>query len=276
MITIIKTVKYIYAFIKRIARWLENHRIRVYASQASFFIIISAIPMMIIILSFSGLILPEKNDLDEVLLSRIPPELYSVGRRVLDEIDEKSNLSLVSVSALTLLWAASRGVRGIGDGIRNVYGGEKDRYYAIYILKSLLMTFLYVCSVILALTVWVFGDSILKHASAGSPIGFLKVLNGGALFLLLSAVFNLSYRFFSGKREGLREAPGAFFSALCWFLFSELFEYYVSNFAKYSYVYGSLSTVIVVMLWLYFCMEILLVGAGVNVLLSKKVRTIKR
>jgi membrane protein len=47
------------------------------------------------------------------------------------------------------------------------------------------------------------------------------------------------------------------------------------HFARYSYIYGSLSSLIVVMLWLYACMEILLVGAGVNTLWARRVRVFK-
>lgn len=273
-----KTEKFIRFTVKtvmRISRWLEEHRIRVYASQASFFIIISAVPMLIMILALSAYFLPSAEQMHSVIASVLPEELSSLSERLLLEISQKSNLSLLSVSAITLLWSASRGVRGIGAGVRNVYGGDKERHYIVYIMKSAALTLLYICSVILALIVWVFGDMILSRMSDGSPIGALKVLNGTALFLLLSAVFMLTYRMFGTRKgERIKEAPGAFLSAAGWFVFSAVFEYYVEHFGRYSYVYGSLASLIVVMLWLYSCMEILLIGAGVNVLLSKKMRFI--
>ncbi len=261
--------------VMRISRWLEEHRIRVYASQASFFIIISAVPMLIMILALSAYFFPSAEQMHSVIAGVLPEELSSIARKLLLEISEKSNLSLLSVSAITLLWSASRGVRGIGAGIRNVYGTDRERHYITYILKSALLTLLYICSVILALIVWVFGDMILSRMSDGAPIGALKVLNGTALFLLLSAVFMLTYRMFGARKgEQIKEAPGAFLSAAGWFVFSAVFEYYVEHFGRYSYVYGSLASLIVVMLWLYSCMEILLIGAGINMLLSKKVRFI--
>lgn len=270
----VRTVYTVVKIVKRISQWLEEHRISVYASQAAFFIIISSIPMLILVLSLTGLFLPKNTELYDVLLSKLPAELMGFGRRILNEIGDKSSVPILSVSAVTLLWSASRGVRGIGSGIRNVYGGEKDKYYTVYIIKSVLMTLMYIASVLLALVVWVFGDSILLHGK-GSEYGILKVINSTALFLLLSAVFMLTYRFFSGRQNNaVKEAPGAFFSAFGWFAFSGVFEFYIENFGKYSYVYGSVATLIVIMLWLYSCMEILLIGAGVNVLMSKKVRFI--
>ncbi len=268
-----KFVRGIIEVIKRINKWLEEHRIRVYASQASFFIIISAVPMLIFVLSFFGYFMPKGEEAYELIARIFPKELASYAERILSEINEKSNISLLSVSAVTLLWSASSGIRGIGAGIRNVYEGKKDKCYILYILKSVGITLLYICSVILALIVWVFGDMILATMPHWRHIGLLKVLNSGALFLLLSAVFILTYRVFgNGKDRRIKEAPGAFLSAAAWFIFSAVFEYYVEHFGRYSYVYGSLASLIVVMLWLYSCMEILLVGAGINVLLSKKMR----
>ena len=236
-------IRAIYLAVKRINKWLEEHRIRVYASQAAFFIIISAVPMLIFVLSFFGYFMPNGEEMYSYIAEVFPEGLTPYAMRILSEINEKSNIPLLSVSAFTLLWSASSGIRGIGAGIRNVYGGEKDKSYVLFILKSIGITLLYICSVILALIVWVFGDMILKAVPNWRHVGALKVLNSAALFLLLSAVFMLTYRVFGGQRSReIREAPGAFLSAAAWFLFSALFEYYVEHFGRYSYVYGSLAS----------------------------------
>ena len=232
--------------------------------------------MLIFVLSFFGYFMPQGEEMYSYIAGILPDGLAPYAMQILSEINEKSNVPLLSVSAAALLWSASRGVRGIGAGIRNVYGVKKDKFYPLYILKSVGITLLYICSVILALIVWVFGDIILVTVPHWRHIGALKVLNSAALFLLLSGVFMLTYRVFGGeKSREIREAPGAFLSAAAWFLFSALFEYYVEHFGRYSYVYGSLASIIVVMLWLYFCMEILLIGAGINLLLSRKMRVVK-
>lgn len=270
-----KLIRALVLIIIRINKWLEEHRIRVYASQAAFFIIISAVPMLIFVLSFLGYFMPRGEEVYSHIVRIFPTGLEPYAARILSEINEKSNIQLLSVSAGTLLWSASSGIRGIGAGIRNVYGGEKDKCYIFYIFKSIVITLLYICSVILALIVWVFGDMIFQAVPNWRHVGALKVLNSAALFLLLSAVFMLTYRVFGGGRSrGIKEAPGAFLSAGAWFLFSAIFEYYVEHFGRYSYVYGSLASIIVVMLWLYFCMEILLIGAGINILLSRKKRMV--
>ena len=271
MKAVISLIRLIYITVRRIVFWFEKHRVQVYASQAAFFIIISAVPMTIIAVALSGYFIPLSENYGRILQSFSSFDGVFDFEELIIEAKSKANISLLSVSAFTLLWSSSRGVRGIGRGIRNVYGGKKERRFIIYALKSLGLTLLYVNSLILALTVWVFGDTIMSLTFELSRSRLLKLINGSALFLLLSVVFTLTYRAFSGRRKGeVRELPGALFSAGGWLIFSALFEYYVEHFGKYSYVYGSIASLIVAMLWLYFCIEILLIGAGINVLLGKK------
>ena len=81
----------------------------------------------------------------------------------------------------------------------------------------------------------------------------------------------MTYKGYAGRKvKFFSQLTGAFFSAVGWFLYSRFFEFYIENFANYSYIYGSLTALIIVMLWLYSCMEILLVGAGINVFLEEK------
>lgn len=265
----IRAIRFAYNTVRRISGCLEELRIRVYASQAAFFIIISAVPMLMTVLTAATMLMPDVSGVTVLLEERLPSAVSPVISELLSEISGRSGPSLLSVSALTLLWSASRGIRGIGGGVRNVYGGKISVPYPLYLIKSLLVTLLYVLSLALALTVWVFGDMILRRSGQGSPIGFIKVVNSAALFMLLSAVFILTYRTFGGRRD-MKETPGAFVAAAGWFLYSAFFEFYVENFGRYSYLHGSLAALIVVMIWLYSCMEILLIGAAVNVYLSKR------
>ena len=268
----VRTVLAGYRIAKRINRWLERCRIRVYAAQASFFMIISALPMLLLILLLGGMLLPRgEASLRETLLGILPAEFLPLADTVLSEVEEKANPSLLSVSILTLLWSSSRGIKSIGAGIRNVCGGERDRDPVIHHMKYLLYTFLYVLAVILALLVWVFGDTLTARLPLGQGGEIPALLNSSIFLLLLIAFFFLTFRGMAGLRgTPAVYLPGAVFAALGWLFYSRFFEYYVEHFGNYSYIYGSLTAMIVVMIWLYSCMEILLVGAGVNAFLTRK------
>ena len=256
---------------KRIHQWLERSRIRVYAAQASFFMTISALPMLILVLSLAGMLLPHGNgEVKQRLFDLLPAELGGVVETVLREVEEKANLPLLSMSAATLLWSASRGIRGIGAGIRQVYGGKQRDRFLVYHARYLLYTVLIIAAGLLALGIWVFGDTIVAGLAPGGPARLIRLLNRSAFFILLITVFLLSFRGMAGRSVTLwSQLPGAVFSAGGWLLYSRFFEFYVEHYAGSSYVYGSITSLILVMLWLYACMEILLMGAGLNMVLCQ-------
>ena len=132
-------------------------------------------------------------------------------------------------------------------------------------------------TVLMTLLVWVFGDTVTAHIRDGFS-GVLRIFSSGAFLVVLTAVFALTFRGYSGVRTGAGTGffsglRGAAFAAVGWFVYSRLFEFYIGHFADYSYIYGSLASVIIVMLWLYSCMEILLIGAGVNTISKNRRKT---
>jgi membrane protein len=87
-------------------------------------------------------------------------------------------------------------------------------------------------------------------------------------FCLLVLFFWTLYSFAPGRKtRSIKEFPGAILSAAGWVGFSGLYSVYINNFANHSYLYGSLTAIVLLMLWLYFCMNIMFFGAEVNVML---------
>ena len=63
-------------------------------------------------------------------------------------------------------------------------------------------------------------------------------------------------------------AAGCVFTSVAWAVFSYVFSIYLEYASNMSVLYGSLTTLVVVMLWLYFCMYLLFIGAEINQYLS--------
>ena len=86
-------------------------------------------------------------------------------------------------------------------------------------------------------------------------------------FLVLFFFFWGIYTFVPEKRlKAAKQIPGALFSALAWMVFSLGFSIYFNRIGGrgYSYMYGSLAAIVILLLWLYFCMCILFMGAELN------------
>jgi membrane protein len=182
----------------------------------------------------------------------------------------------VGISALPALWSASKGVYGLLTGLNTVYGVSEDRGWLYTRFISVLYTFVFLGVLLLTLVVHVFGGTILKLLPIShSPL--LRILTGlldfrGILLLAVQTlVFMLMFAFLPNGRNKLRDTvPGALVSSLGWLAFSGAFSVYVERFASLRNIYGSVYTIALAMLWLYFCLSILFFSAAFNQYLEEK------
>ncbi|MBQ8637226.1 MAG: YihY/virulence factor BrkB family protein [Clostridia bacterium] len=257
-------------------RCVGEDLITVYAAQASFYIIIASVPFLMLLLAAMQFFLPvDFEKIMGIINTFLPQNLRGLAYRALSELFVKSG-SILSLSAITALWTASRGAAAVSRGIRHVYRTSDDRGFVKSVLWSALYTVIFIGMLLITLVILVFGPTITEFLSEH----FLLLSGVFALFDKLRAIvflvvfclfFALVYRFLSGKNVAFsKQLPGAAFSALGWVIFSLGFSIYIENFSNYSYIYGSLAAIVLMMLWLYFCMIIFLFGAEINVLLSGK------
>lgn len=263
-----KIIKKLIEFIKK----GTDDNIPVYAAQSAYYLMISVIPFIMILLSVVRFFVP--TDKAKIHIpAMLSPELRTFFGVILDEIFEKPQISLISASAVTILWSASRGLAAIERGVKCVYNIPKRKFFVTDVLLSFLYTVIFTAMIALFLGSIVFGRTVLlfiqKHfPQVGLNMNFVKY----AVFVFGAVVFfTVLYAGFSGKRmRPANHLPGAVFTGAGWILFSYIFSIYINNFANYSKIYGSLTAIVLMMLWLYSCMIILLYGAEANMLIFEK------
>lgn len=256
---------------KRIFDKYKKDEVTVYAAQASFFIVISFFPFIMLLLTLIQFIPAiNKSDLLELLVSVMPDMLDSLVVGIVDELYTKSPATVVSLSAIMAIWSASRGMMGIERGLNRVYESPQSGGYIIRRLICSGYTVLFVVACIASLLLLVLGTALQRLILQVFPLisGFTRYVISLRSFLALAVlviVFTGLYTVVPVRRHSLKsQLPGALFSTLGWIVFSGLFSIYFSNFSNYSYMYGSLTAVVVLMLWLYICICILLIGAELN------------
>ena len=261
---------------KRIFDKYKQDEVTVYAAQASFFIVISFFPFIMLLLTLIQRIpAVNKSDLLELLVSVMPDMLDSLVIGIVDDLYTKSPTTMVSVSAVVAIWSASRGMLGIERGLNRVYESPQPRGYIIRRLICSGYTVLFILACVASLLLLVLGTSIERLILRVIPVvsAFTHYVISFRSFLALAVlviVFTGLYTFVPVRRHSLKsQLPGALFSTLGWIVFSALFSVYFNNFSNYSYMYGSLTAVVVLMLWLYICICILLIGAELNYYLEK-------
>ncbi len=264
-----KLIKKLFGFIRE--GLSEN--ITVYAAQATFYLVLSAIPFMIILLSAAQYFLPiDKNAILSLLPTTLSSGVKSFIYNVVDEFFKKPYLSHISISAITTLWSASRGFAATERGIKAIYRIPKRKFFITNVLLSFVYTLLFVIVLLLSLAIIVFGKSIFAFLNSHIPwfdinISIIEYI---LFFAFLFLFFTLVYASFSGRKIPFRyHMAGAAFTILGWLIFSLVFSIYINNFANYSKIYGSLTAIVLLMLWTYSCMIIMLFGAKINMKIIK-------
>lgn len=257
-------------------RWLlswkkaiSDAQLPVYAANAAFFLLLSLFPAMALLLGVIGKLALSTQEFFSFFRQLIPDVLFPLFNEAIRSLDVESG-PLLSISALTGLWSASRGIYGLLQGLRRICHDREHRSYLKLRLLAIGYTAAFLLALLLTFSLYALGRTILRVLGAAqAPIAqilrFLLRGRGGIAFVFLTALFLTIYRTFPPGRRTLRQAlPGSFLTAGGWVLFSWLFSIWAKLFRGYSRVYGSVAVVAMTMLWLYFCLEIVLLGALLN------------
>ena len=257
---------------KQIYDKFSRDEMTVYAAQASFFIIISAFPFIMLLMSLIQFI-PSitKSDLLHVITTIVPSTMAmdSVIVTAVDNLYTNSPATVLSLTAIAAIWSASKGMLSIERGLNRVFGTTKKRNYIITRLICIGYTLVFMVICILTLLLLVLGSSIQAVLSRHFP--FLAGITGMVisfrtlLLIILALSFAILYTYVPEKKQKFRRhLPGAILSTAGWMAFSFIFSIYFNNFSNFSLMYGSLTAIVLLMLWLYVCICILFLGAELN------------
>lgn len=268
-------IKRIITKVQTILEIFQEHRLNAAAAHAAFFIILSFIPCIILLFSLLQFTSIDKVDVLVLVQNVAPRNMLAFFTGIIGEAYQKT-ATTISLSALAAVWSAGRGMMALTQGLQWIAGIRETRNYFAVRFRATLYTVVMLLSIIVFLLLGVFGNALLNIIAVRFPIAAYAVamiIDVKNIFLLLFAmvIFALIYRFMPGNEIPLSQhLPGAVVTSLGWFIFSYAFSVYVDDFSGISNMYGSLTTLILLMLWLYFGMYITLIGAEFNQLLAKR------
>lgn len=256
-------------------RRIADLNVPVFAANAGFFMVLSVFPALVLILGllrYTGL---EVESLVGMLEGLIPAALMGVARDLVVNTYASGSGGLVGLSAVTMLWSASRGVYGLMTGLNAIYGVAEDRGFFHTRLVSVLYTFLLLLVILLTLILHVFGTVLIRLLSLWEApffrfLGDVVDLRFFLLLLVQFLIFALLFTFLPNGRNRFRDSvPGALLASVGWLVFSDAYSIYVERYAKLSNIYGSVYAVALSMLWLYCCLSILFWGGALNQYLER-------
>ena len=288
----------------------QDNNMSVYSGYATLFIVTAVFPCIILIISIVNLIPGySAKDVADILFQLLP-DLGSIEDFVVSlmlDIKDQSGGLLASAAAVTTLWAASKGVMAIQKGLdqldsEDIDGEAKDEAEAETkedkkrgllekgiaiakpILKRLLFTLMLIILIPALLIFEMLGDSLAGAICSAVKKANPDVLNSTltnidsffhisslVVILLALLVIMIIFAKLPAKGRTLKsQFPGALATGICWFLFTELFAFFIPRFYHASNLYGSLASLFLVLLWLRFIVMILFAGGVLNRTLEER------
>ncbi|WP_099468301.1 YihY/virulence factor BrkB family protein [Konateibacter massiliensis] len=250
-------------------RKLKEDHINAYAAQTAYFLILSFIPFIMLLLTLIRYTPVTKADLLTTAVDILPSSIDPMVISIVDEVYNKSG-AIISISAIAAVWSAGKGVMAIIQALNTINDVEERQGYVIVRLRAAFYMIIFVVAVVLSLIIVVFGNKILLIIERQYPLvstltGLLGQVKNFAVLGVLTLLFWIMFKFIPWKKaKRTKQLPGAVIASVAWTLFSYGFSIYIDVSAGFSNMYGSLTTIILVMLWLYGCMYIMLVGAEIN------------
>lgn len=268
--TFIHIVKIFKAFDRKI----KGDFISAFSAMAAFFVIISFFPFIMLLLTLVQYLPITESTMLFTLTEIFPKSINALIVSIITEIYKKSSGTLISITAISALWSASRGILAIVKGLNSVYDINETRNGIKLRIIAAVYTLIFAVMMIVTIVILVFGNRLYIGIERKVPI--LKDLalviisiRTIAGLCILTLFFLLMYVFIPNRRTRFyRELPGALVSAAGWMGFSYLYSFYIDNMGNYSNTYGSLAAIVLFMLWFYICMYIMFIGGEVNVVLS--------
>ncbi len=247
---------------------MARDNISAYASSTAFFFFLSVVPILLIISTVITFTPLTKDALLQEILPVLPATVSSTIVRFIDQIYAKAG-TILPIAIIVAVWSAGKGMMALQMGLNVVHGVVEDRNFIIIRLQASFYMIVTLAALLMTFGVSMIGKTLIGYVSRLAP----HMLDITHFFVryrfifgwaMLTIMFTLIYKFIPNMELKARyQIPGAAFTAVGWQLLAMGFSVYVDNFGGMS-VYGSLSTIVIVLMWLYMSMYILLIGANLN------------
>lgn len=204
------------------------------------------------------------------LISEIlPPKTYNAVDSVLVDILKNQYAGLLSFGFVASIFLMTNGVNAIFGGFEYSYHVKETRNiiraYLISLAVSLVMALFLVVTVALTVFYKIGLDTLLEKGWVENELFWLRIGRGFLFVLMVFTTVSMLYKF--GTKTGKHSrffSPGAVFTTTLSIFTFYLFSYYVTEFSKYNQLYGSIGTLLILMLFVWLNAIILLLGFELN------------
>ena len=265
------TLRDIYDAVDEFFSGMGSRRLTTYSSSCAYYLFMSLVPVIMLLVSVLQYTPLTRDVVLEAVADYVPDSLYEIVYFIVTSIYNGGRVAL-TVSILLTIWSASACMKALLRGMDSVYDAERKEDYIRFSLRACFYMIIFVFILMLSFFVMVYGGKILDYIEQSMPVNhsldFLftlaKYLRFVIILALLALVFCLLYKWMPARRlKFRRQLPGAVFSSVAWAAFAFIFSFYVSLSDRFG-AYGYIGTIMVAMIWIFYCFYFLLLGGFIN------------
>ncbi|MBI2269203.1 MAG: YihY/virulence factor BrkB family protein [Bacteroidetes bacterium] len=258
---------------------LQKGAITTRASSLAFNFFLAVFPSIIFLFTLIPYV-PIDNfqvTLFELLKEVMPKAAFEAAEGTIVDIIKNQHGGLLSIGFISALYFSTNGFNAMIEGFNNTYHQIETRSAIKQQLIALALVLITTTLLIVAIALIIYSQLILVKFPLGRASYYLILFGRFAIVFLLFFCI-ISFIYYLGPVKKIRwkfVSAGSTFSTILALLTSLGFAYYVNNFGTYNKLYGSIGTLIIVLLWIYFNSIVLLLGFELNVSIhsAKKTRS---
>ena len=256
-------------FFKKVISIITKPEMRVLPGQLAFFFVLSIIPLVALIGAIASRFSIPMEALDEYLLSALPGSVAELFTNAVTRDSINFNIVVFFFSAFLL---ASNGTHSMIITSNEIYKIKSDNILKRR-LKAIGMTSILLGIFLFLILVPVCGDNIfeiIKETSNNE--GFINFIYRVYQIIkypisILVVYFNIKLLYVLAPDKKIRSkttTKGALFTTISWILATEIYTFYIGTFSGYDVFYGSISNIVILLLWIYILSYIFVVGMAIN------------
>lgn len=253
---------------------IKNGALTIRASAVAYSFFLAIFPAIIFFFTLIPHI-PIPNfqaELMNTLENLLPENVFSTIRQTVEEIVTRKRFDLLSVGFFAALFFSSGGVAGLITAFNATYHHMESRSWINKQLISLLLVFIFCALMAIAVILIIFSGSFISFLQRKEILHnpmLISLLQNGKWFIILAFTFlsisSLFYLAPARKQKYRFLSPGSTLASLFVILTSVGFSAYINNFGQYNKLYGSIGTLIALLIWLFINSLVLLIGFELNV-----------
>lgn len=252
--------------LKKAIKTFNQPEMRILPGNVAFFFVLALIPIITTLVVIASYFSISIDTIINFIKTLLPEEASAL---IIESISGKGFDSSVGVFNLIALFAASNGTYAIINASNTLYQVTnsdtlKDR------IKSFVLLIILLFLIVFLIIVPLFGEKILSLFGTSQFVETLRIIHQIGqwpltifmIYINLKLIYTIAP---SVKVSSQSTTYGAIFTTVIWTVATAIFSYYLQHFANYNVLYGNLSSLIILMMWLYIISYVFVMGIAINV-----------